>query len=197
MPHVHKWQGIEFETVCVFVFVDLKLQASIPKCATIWHIHSQHTHTDIIPSQFTAQWISRLCLQHKSNWRLSKALLSIFPLSVFFIVLSRYFPWWLACCRWEREKLHVWIMNSHLPSISLPNTLKTTAMLHLFFHYYCLSACLQQAWSWCFISEKVWFAGQQCSKADNSQIEIWFVIEKDEKLREEDKKTDKKRIGTD
>lgn len=65
----------------------------------------------------------------KSNWRLSKALLSIFPVSFCFIVLSRYFPWWLACCRWKRENC-VWIMNSHLPPFSLPNTLEAPAVVY-------------------------------------------------------------------
>lgn len=49
----------------------------------------------------------------KHHWRFF-----FFPVSVFFIIILRYFPWCLACCRWEREKLYVWIINS--PSAGFP-----------------------------------------------------------------------------
>lgn len=76
------------------------------------HTHLHYTQPICSPV------VLQIVFSAKSNWRLSKALLSIFPVFFCFIVLSRYFPWWLACCRWKRENC-VWIMNSHLPPFFL------------------------------------------------------------------------------
>lgn len=74
------------------------------------HKHTHKHYTQPIYSPVDVQ----IVFAAKSGWHLSKALLNIFPVSVFFMVLSRNFPWWPTCCRWEKEKLYVWIMNSHL-----------------------------------------------------------------------------------
>lgn len=111
----------------------LLLQASIFECPsplsdtpTRLQKHTHLHYTQPICSPVVLQ----IVFSAKSNWRLSKALLSIFPVFFCFIVLSRYFPWWLACCRWKRENC-VWIMNSHLPPFfSLPNTLEAPAVVY-------------------------------------------------------------------
>lgn len=99
---------------------DSKVQVIFPKyCMFVYFLTQKiSVHTRQHNTQFGAQWISRLCLQ-PSVWQLSKAPLKIFfPVSVFFIIILRYFPWCLACCRWEREKLYVWVINS--PSACFP-----------------------------------------------------------------------------
>lgn len=150
------------------------------------HTTNTSTHTNIIPSQFAVQWISRLCLQHQSNWLLSKALLSIFPVSVFFIVISRYFPWWLACCRWESEILC--LDNELTPSsyfsakhsINHSDAISSipTLCVHVFNRLEADASSLKKS----DLQDS-----DLHSTGDNPLIEIWFWIEKNEKVREEDK----------
>lgn len=101
---------------CMFAHLGaLVLRASIPECPCLpsdtgtAHKHLHYTHP--ICSRAHLQ----IVFSAKSNWLTSKGLLNIFSISAFFIVLSRYFHWWLVWCRCETEKFYVWIMNSHLP----------------------------------------------------------------------------------
>lgn len=104
--------------LCLFVLVS-RLKApgrnSRMSRSTIWHTHTpMYTSTHTIYSPVDLQ----IVFAAKSNWCFSKAPLSIFPVSVFFIILSRYFPWWLACCRWERAI--VCLDNELTPSSFFP-----------------------------------------------------------------------------
>lgn len=93
------------------------------------HPHTRTQKTDITLDQFTAQRILQIVFAEKCNWQRSTVQLSIFPLPLFFIALSGYFPGWLLQVETEREErdrerereIQREIMNSHPHPVSLPN----------------------------------------------------------------------------
>lgn len=95
----------------------VRLQASHMYVCVLPRSKDKRAHALRHNTHSGARWTSRLGLQ-LSVWQLSKAPLYLFPVSVFFNTISRYFPWCLACCRWVREKLYVCIINS--PSACFP-----------------------------------------------------------------------------
>lgn len=151
--------------VCLFGSYTPSSRLAFPNVPIhFWHTHTQtpaHTltlypanlqpseSTDCVCSnvqlatlQSTTEHIPSLCFLYRP--------IKIFPLIASLLQVG------------EREKWYVWIMNSHLPLVSLPSTWE---MLYLFSLCVCVSQTSFR------LKLHLIFWG---SKADNPWIEIWF-----------------------
>lgn len=99
--------------VCLFGVLKAPGKHSQMCLSTVWQTQTQHrqAHTPTLYPANLQSSGSPDCVCSTSPIGASPKHYWAYSLSVFFIVLSRYFPWWLACCRWERAKFFVWIMN--------------------------------------------------------------------------------------